>query len=135
MREPSTPAKRKGRVGRELARIHSLRPEVAAWELHLARRALFGEAGAVAARRARTRYSTTMLAALDVRASEWREWTMFRHDPRFRPAGMGFPLGSFFLGDVLFADGDGAAAYLFDLREPYQPEAEEPHQEGKPDAA
>lgn len=135
MREPSTPAKRKGRVGRELARIQLLRPEIAAWELHLARRALFGEAGAVAARRARTRYSTTMLAALDVRAMEWREWTMFRHDPRFRPAGMGFPLGSFFLGDVLFADGNEANVYLFDLREPYVPEAEEWLPDGKQDAA
>lgn len=135
MREPTTPAKRKGRVGRELARIQLLRPEVAAWELHLARRALFGEAGAVAARRARTRYSTTMLAALDVRAIEWREWTMFRHDPRFRPAGMGYPLGSFFLGDVLFADGNDANVYLFDLREPYVPEQEEWQPEGKQDAA
>jgi hypothetical protein len=135
MREPSIPAKRKGRVGRELARIHLLRPEIAAWELHLARRALFGEAGAVAARRARTRYSTTMLAALEVRATEWREWSMFRHDPRFRPAGMGFPLGSFFLGDALFADGNDSAAYLFDLREPYTPEQEEWLPEGKQDAA
>jgi hypothetical protein len=135
MREPSTPAKRKGRVSRELARIQLLRPEVAAWELHLARRALFGEAGAVAARRARTRYSTTMLAALDVRATEWREWTMFRHDPRFRPAGMGFPLGSFFLGDVLFADANGTTPYLFDLREPCAPEEEDEQSEGKQDAA
>lgn len=125
MREENTPAKRRGRIGREMARIESLAPEIAAWELHLARRALFGEAGPVAARRARTRYTTTLLAALEVRATEWREWSMFRHDPRFRPAGMGYPCGSFFLGDVLFADGSGASPYCFDLREPYRPEPEE----------
>jgi hypothetical protein len=125
MREERTPAKRRGRIGRELERIESLAPEIAAWELHLARRALFGEAGPVAARRARTRYTTTLLAALEVRASEWREWAMFRHDSRFRPAGMGYPRGSFFLGDVLFADGTGTDPYCFDLRTPYQPEAEE----------
>jgi len=127
MREERTPAKRRGRIGRELERIDGLLPEIAAWELHLARRALFGEAGPTVARRARTRYSTTLLAALEVRASEWREWTMFRHDPRFRPAGMGYPTGSFFLGDVLFADASGAQPYCFDLREPYCPEAEEEH--------
>ena len=75
-----------------------------------------------------------MLAALDVRATAWREWTMFRHDPRFRPAGMGFPLGSFFLGDVLFADGHDTTPYLFDLREPYAPEEEDEQSEGKQDA-
>ena len=119
MAEERTPSRRRGRIGRELTRIQGLPPEIAAWELHLARRALFGEAGPVAARRARTRYTTTLLAALEVRATEWREWSMFRHDPRFRPAGMGFPLGSFFLSGVLFADGaPGAAAYGFDLRLP-----------------
>jgi hypothetical protein len=48
---------------------------------------------------------------------------------------MGFPLGSFFLGEVLFADANGAAPYLFDLREPYVPETEEHHPEGKQDPA
>jgi hypothetical protein len=134
MREERTPAKRRGRIGRELERIEVLSPEIAAWELHLARRALFGEAGPAAARRARTRYSTTLLAALEVRASEWREWTMFRHDPRFRPAGMGYPTGSFFLGEVLFADASGAHPYLFDLREPYRPEPEEEYPDAQGEA-
>lgn len=134
MREERTPAKRRGRIGRELERIEVLSPEIAAWELHLARRALFGEAGPAAARRARTRYTTTLLAALEVRASEWREWTMFRHDPRFRPAGMGYPTGSFFLGEVLFADASGAHPYLFDLREPYRPEPEEEYPDAQGEA-
>ena len=99
MAEERTPSRRRGRIGRELTRIQTLPPEIAAWDLHLARRAL--------------------LAALEVRATEWRKWSMFRHDPRFRPAGMGFPVGSFFLSGVLFADGaPGAAAYGFDLRLP-----------------
>ena len=52
------------------------------------------------------------------------------------PAGRhGFPLGLFFLGDALFADGNDSAAYLFDLREPYTPEQEEWLPEGKQDAA
>ena len=38
------------------------------------------------------------------------------------------------LGDVLFADGNGTAPYLFDLREPYAPEEEDEQSEGKQDA-
>jgi hypothetical protein len=122
MAEERIPSRRRARIQRSLARIRAERPEVAAWELHLARRALFGDAGPVAARRARARYIPELLAALDQRASEWKEWAMFRHDPRFRPAGMGFPLGSFFLGDVLFMNRSAESQpFLFDLDLPLLP--------------
>lgn len=122
MAEERIPSRRRARIQRELARIRAQRPEIAAWELHLARRALFGDAGPVAARRARTRYVPDVLAALDLRAGEWKEWSIFRHDPRFRPAGMGFPLGSFFLSEVLFINrGPDAPPFLFDLDLPPAP--------------
>jgi hypothetical protein len=119
MAEERISSRRRARLNREELRIAKLRPEVAAWELHVARRALFGHAGPVAARKARVRYTPEVLALLDVRAADWREWASLKNDARFRPAGVGFPYGSFYLDDVLFVNRtQDAPPFLFELDRP-----------------
>jgi hypothetical protein len=118
MAEERISSRRRARLNREELRIGKLRPEMAAWELHVARRALFGDAGPVAARKARVRYTPEVLSLLDSRATDWREWASLKHDARFRPAGIGYTYGSFYLDDVLFVNRtQDVPPFLFELNQ------------------